>query len=86
MRNFLDSPFEGELDVVATLAEDAIDASLAELRRQDALTKALRAAMRQGARIDDLSAASGLSPAAIERRLVGPLNLEEDLDEISGVR
>ena len=79
-------PFTGQLDVVATLAGDAIEASIAELRRRDRLTIGLRAALRAGTPIDALSEASGLTPSEIRRRTESALLIENDLDELSGVR
>lgn len=79
-------PFVGQLDVVATIAGDAIKASITELRQRDRLTIALRAALRAGATIDDLSAASGLTPSEIRRRVDAALLIEDDLDELAGVR
>jgi hypothetical protein len=79
-------PFTGQLDVVATIAGDAIKASIAELRHRDRLTIALRAALRLGASIDDVSAASGLTPSEVRRRVESALLIEDDLDEMAGVR
>lgn len=79
-------PFPGQLDVVATIAGDAIKASIAELRHRDRLTIALRAALRAGASIDELSDASGLTPREIRRRVDAALLIENDLDELAGVR
>lgn len=86
MNKLTDSTFEAHLDVVATLAENAISASLVELRKHDELTVGLRAALKQGANIDDLSAASGLTPEAIRKRAEGALVLSDDLDELVGLR
>lgn len=79
-------PFVGQLDVVATLAGDAIKASIAELRQRDRLTIALRAALREGVSVEELSAASGLPPREVRRRVAAALFIEDDLDELSGVR
>jgi hypothetical protein len=79
------SPFDGQLDVVATLAGDAIEASIAELRQRDRLTIALRAALRAGVSADELSAASGLTPDEIRRRAASTLFVEDDLDDLAGV-
>jgi len=79
-------PFDGQLDVVATLAGDAISASIAELRQRDKLTVALRTALRHGATLDELSAASGLTPSEIRRRVDAALLIDDDLDDLVGVR
>lgn len=79
-------PFVGQLDIVTTLAGDAIEASIAELRQRDRLTIGLRAALRAGVSIDELSAASGLAPSEIRRRVESALLIEDDLDDLAGVR
>ena len=79
------SPFIGQLDVVATLAGSAIEASIAELRQRDKLTIALRSALRAGVDMDSLSNASGLTPAEIRRRVSAALFVEDDLDELAGI-
>lgn len=86
MQQFTDSPFEGQLDVVATLTGDMLSASLDELRKEDELTVALRSFLRDGVSIDDLSAASGLLPSEIRRRCEGELHLGEDLETLAGLR
>jgi hypothetical protein len=80
------NPFEGQLDVVATLGRRAIEASVAELRKQDELTIALRDAVKQGVSLDDLSEACGLRPEEIRRRVERDLHVESDLDEMIGAR
>jgi hypothetical protein len=85
MSQFKHSPFEGSLDIVATLRDSAIQASLAELRERDRLTIALRQMLRQGVRIEDLSDASGLTVAEIRRRVDGELALTEDIDALAGL-
>lgn len=84
MRKYRNTPYDGELDVVATLSERAIAASLAELRSQDELTLALRAAQRIGVSIDTLSAESGLTPEEIRNRLRRNLTFGEDLAAVTG--
>lgn len=69
MNHFANSPFEGELEVVSTLSDRVIQASLTEMRRQEDLTRALRDAMKMGVTIDELSSASGLRPSEIRRRV-----------------
>lgn len=80
------SPFDGSLDVVASLSDRLVHASIEELKRRDDLTIALRSLLRDGASIDDLSAACGLTCAEIRRRVEGELHLGEDLAELSGLR
>lgn len=84
MHKFANSPFEGHLEVIATLSGDAINASLRELQKQDRLTLALRESLRNGVSIDDLSAASGLAPAEIRRRIERELTFGEDLASLTG--
>lgn len=86
MQHFSNSPFEGQLDVVATLSDMAIQSSLADLREQDRLTLALREMLKSGVPIDELSAASGLTPAEIRRRSERELSFGEDLASIAGNR
>jgi hypothetical protein len=80
------SPFEGQLNVVATLAGDVIQASISELRQRDKLTIALRSALRMGVSIDELSDSSGLTVAEIRRRIASELMIEDDTDELAGIR
>jgi hypothetical protein len=79
------TPFDGELDVVATLAGEAIKASIVELRQRDRLTIGLRSALRAGVSIDELSEACGLTPAEIRKRVDADLIIEDDLDELAGI-
>ena len=69
MRKFRHTQFAGELEVVATLSGRVIEASLAEQRVQDDLTRALRELLARGVPVDELSAESGLTPAAIRARV-----------------
>ena len=85
MTQFEHSPFEASLDIVATLRDSAIKASLAELRERDRLTIALRQMLSQGVSIDDLSDASGLTVAEIRRRVDGELMFHEDIDQLAGL-
>jgi hypothetical protein len=84
MKSFRNSPFEGTLEVVGTLSEDAMNASLRELREQDRLTMGLRQALRCGVSIDDLSAVTGLTPKAIRARCARELHFGEDLNTLAG--
>jgi len=86
MTKFEDSIFEGELTVVATLAGLSIKAAVEELKQRDQLTVALRSALRYGADINDLSAASGLTVSDIRARVSQDLFIGEDLEMISGMR
>lgn len=85
MNRFLDSPFEAELEVVATLADRAFNATIEELRKEDELTLALRGMLRNGISVDDLSDATGLTPEEIRRRCARELNILSGLDELMGV-
>ena len=71
MRNpYSNSPFEAQLDFVATTRDQAILASIANpLTSLDALFAVVKAALDAGVSIDDVSEASGLSPQAIRDRL-----------------
>lgn len=86
IKRFQDSPFAPQLEVVASIANAQIEASLAELKKHDELTLALRDYLRQGVSIDELSEATGLSPGEIRRRTTSELVILSDLDSISGVR
>lgn len=86
MRRFSNSPFEGQLDVVATLADDAYTATLSEIRKRDDLTRALRAALKEGVDISALSEACNLPPEEIRRRCNTPLTFDEDVEELAGLR
>ena len=80
---FNTSPFDGQLDVIETLRDDAIKASIAQMRSHDALLVAVRQALKSGVSIDELSEASGLSPQAIRARLS---EVDEDLAQLAGLR
>lgn len=86
MSKIMNTPFEDEMEVVATLANGAILASIEELRERDKLTLALRQTIKLGVSIDELSAASGLSPEDIRRRVSGELHFGEDLAGLVGTR
>lgn len=72
------------LTVVASLRDGAIQASIVELRERDKLTLALRSGLKIGIPIEDLSEASGISPAEIRRRTKRDLMILTDLDSLSG--
>jgi len=84
MKDFFNSPFETQLDIVATFRDREIQASLEELRRRDETTIALRTMLRNGVSIDELSDASGLTCAEIRRRVDRDLMLGEDMDALTG--
>jgi hypothetical protein len=85
-RNFSNNPFSGHLDVVAHLRDEAIQASIKELARQDELTIACDQLLKQGVDINDLSEASGLPTDQIIRRTQRGLALGEDLAGLAGIR
>lgn len=70
--------------VLTELSDRAIRASVETLRREDALTIAMRQALRNGVRIDDLSEMTGLRPSEIKRRVSRELQVLEDLALITG--
>jgi hypothetical protein len=76
--------FTGNLAVITSLRDREIAASVAELRRMDETAMALRDALRMGIGIDDLSEASGLTPAEITRRVNRPLMVLSDLESMAG--
>lgn len=86
MLDFRNSPFSGTLEVVATLRDRSIQASIAELKRQDELTIALRSALRNGVDINDLSDASGITVEDIRLRVERDLFLGEDFASLAGTR
>lgn len=73
MSTFRDNPFHEALEMVATLRDRQIEASLAEMRCHDELTRALRELSEHGIDIDALSDASGLPVEQIRRRIDAPL-------------
>ena len=87
MTRFADSPFETQLEVVATLADQAFQATIEELRKYDELTVALRGMLKNGVSIDELSEATGLPPAEIRRRTSGSLKLlgDNDVNSLAGI-
>lgn len=85
MTRFSNSPFQGELDVVATLADDAYEATLVEARKRDELTKVLRSALKRGVTIDELSEASSLPVEEIRRRCERELVFGDDLEAVAGL-
>lgn len=80
-------PLQAEqFELVATLRKRAIEASIDELRRQDELTLAVRQAVRNGADLNNLSEASGLTVGEIKSRMHRELFLGEDLETLVGLR
>lgn len=86
MAQLRDNPFEGQLNVIATLSGRVIEARVDELRRDDELTMALRQMHKHGATLDELSEACGLTTAEIQRRMDSELLIESDLDALAGLR
>jgi len=84
MQTFRENPFDGYLEVIGTLAGDAMDARVQELRKQDRLTIGLRQALRYGVSVDELSARTGLTPDEIRSRCDRDLYLGEDLSTLAG--
>lgn len=69
MSQLTHNPFAEQLEVVATLKDRVIHASIEEMREQDRLTSALRDALESGITPDALSNACGLPPDEIKRRV-----------------
>ena len=69
MTAFRDNPFHESLEIVATLRDRQIAASLAEMRCADDLTKALRELAEGGIDMSTLSDASGLPVEHIRQRI-----------------
>ena len=65
MDKFEDNPFDGELEVIATLRDRAIEAAAIQQTYRDDLIAALQYGLSQGISIDALSDASGLTPDQI---------------------
>jgi hypothetical protein len=64
--------------VLTDLADRAIHEAVETLKAEDRLTIAMREALRNGVRIDDLSEMTGLTCAEIRRRTSGSLNVLDD--------
>lgn len=73
------------LDVVATLRDRQIESAIEDLRRQDEVTIALRASLKNGVDINSLSEASGLTVAEIRSRVGRELYLGEDMASLAGI-
>lgn len=65
MHKFEDNPFDGELEVIATLRDRAIQAAAEHEITRDDLVAALQYGLSQGISIDALSSASGFTPDQI---------------------
>lgn len=65
MNKFEDNPFDGELEVIATLRDRAIEAAAMQEMTREELITALQYALAQGIDINALSSASGLTPNQI---------------------
>lgn len=61
MNKFEDNPFDGELEVIATLRDRAIEAAAVQQTYRDDLIAALEFGLSQGISVDALSDASGLT-------------------------
>lgn len=61
MNKFEDNPFDGELEVIATLRDRAIEAAAVQQTYRDDLIAALQFGLSQGISVDALSDASGLT-------------------------
>jgi hypothetical protein len=86
MHSFNANPFDGHRAVIATLRDRQIESAIEDLRRQDDVTIALRASLRDGMDINSLSEASGLTVDAIRSRVERELHLGEDLASLTGTR
>jgi hypothetical protein len=86
MAAFRDNPFAPALEMVATLRERNIRDAIAELKRRDEMTIALRTSLANGVPICDLSDASGLTVEEIRSRVERDLILGEDLASLAGTR
>ena len=71
-------------EVLTSLSDRAIRDSVELLRTEDRLTIAMRQALRNGVRIDDLSEMTGLTPSEIRRRTSRDLAVLEDLEVLVG--
>lgn len=65
MNKFEGNPFDGELEVIATLRDRAIEAAAVQENTREDLIAALQYGIAQGIDIDALSSASGLTPDQI---------------------
>lgn len=83
---FSDSPFEGQLEVIATLSEEATVATMQEQIKWQNLMQALREMLDQGIAIDELSNASGLSPDQIRKVCQKIRPRDEDLLALFGLK
>lgn len=77
--------YDTEFPVIAALSRRAIETSIRELQDRDRLTIALRTALREGADINDLSEASGLTPEAIRTSADRELLVLSDLELTAGL-
>lgn len=77
--------YESGFPVIAALSRRMIEASIRELQERDRLTIALRTALRDGADINDLSEASGLTTDEIRARASRELHVLSDLELTAGM-
>jgi len=74
MEKFQDNPFNGELEVIETLRDRSIEASIAHTIVHDELLTALQYGLRIGISVDALSVASGLTTGQIRSIEQTPVN------------
>ena len=70
MNKFEDNPFDGELEVIATLRDRAIEASINHVQVRDELFSALEYGLKTGISIDALSDADVLRGFCCLRRIM----------------
>jgi hypothetical protein len=85
MRHYRDNPFGGQLEVMASMRDQAIATAVADLRQRDRITVAMRSMLSAGVPIEDISEASGLPVHEIRARVERPLFIGEDVDSLAGV-
>lgn len=61
--------FDAELEIVATVAGEEIQANVMAMHKREATSEALRSMVKRGVSVDELSEASGLTTAEIRARL-----------------
>ena len=85
MTRFSQNPFSATGDVIATLRDRNIEASVADLIREDEMTLALRSALKMGMDINTLSEASGLTIDEIRKRTERSLRVLDDTAAVAGL-
>jgi hypothetical protein len=71
------SPHSNTLNIVKSLRDGEIQASVESLRKRDKLTQGLRSSLKAGIPMSDLVEATGLSPTEIRQRVESPLHIDE---------